>query len=173
MNAQGQSQRLFFALWPDDATRKAITAVVKQAAQYHQGKLIRTDNLHLTLAFLGNVDEAQRDCVEAVAESISMTAFSLCLEHLGVFQREKVLWLGIKEQPDALVQLAESLGVGARACGIQLDGKGFTPHVSLMRKVNQLHEFEVESIHWDVNQFCLVQSISHEEGVQYQVVRSW
>ena len=173
MSFEPIKQRLFFALWPDDATRKAMTAVVEQAAQYHQGKPIRTDNLHLTLAFLGNVDEAQHVCVEAVAESISMAAFSLCMEHLGVFQRAKVLWLGIKEQPDALIQLAESLAVGARACGIQLDDKGFTPHVSLMRKVNQLHDLEVEPIHWEVNRFCLVQSISHEEGVQYQVIKSW
>lgn len=173
MVSKQTTQRLFFALWPDNRTRNAIAAVAKQATGYHHGKLIRTDNLHLTLAFLGNIDEAQRDCVEAVAESISITPFSLCLEHLGIFQRAKVLWLGIKEQPDALMQLAESLAVGARACGVQLDEKGFTPHLSLMRKVNQLHEFEVESIHWEVNRFCLVQSISHEEGVQYQVVKSW
>jgi len=173
MNAQAESQRLFFALWPDNKTRNAIAAVAKHVSGYHQGRAVNTDNLHLTLAFLGNIDEAQRDCVEAVAESISMTAFSLCLEHLGVFQRAKVLWLGIKEQPDALMQLAESLAVGARACGIQLDDKGFTPHVSLMRKIIQLHEVEVEPIHWNINQFCLVQSISHVEGVEYRVVKKW
>ena len=173
MNAQAESQRLFFALWPDDATRKAIAAVVKQAAQYHQGNPIRTDNIHLTLAFLGNVNKAQRDCVETVAESLSITPFSLCLEHLGVFPRAKVLWLGIKEQPDTLMQLANNLANGARDCGIKLDEKDFKPHVSLIRKANQLHELEVEPIYWNINQFCLVQSISHVEGVEYQVVKSW
>jgi len=173
MNVQTNSQRLFFALWPDDKTRKAIAAVVKQASQHHKGKLIRTENLHLTLAFLGNVNPTQRECVEALAESISIIPFNLCLDRLGVFPRPKVLWLGIKEQPDALTQLANNLANGARDCEIKLDEKAFKPHVSLIRKTNQLHELEVEPIYWNINQFCLVQSISHVEGVEYQVVKSW
>jgi len=173
MNVQTNSQRLFFALWPDDKTRKAIASVVKQASQHHRGNSIRTDNLHLTLAFLGNVNLMQRECVEALAESMSITPFSLCLDHLGVFPRPKVLWLGVKEKPDALKQLATRLGKGARDCGIKLDGKGFNPHVTLMRKVSKLNEFQVEPIYWNVDQFCLVQSISHPEGVEYQVVKRW
>ena len=173
MNEKAESQRLFFALWPDDKTRKTIAKLVQRVIPHHQGKPIRTENLHLTLAFLGNVNNAQRDCVEAVAESLSITPFSLCLERLGVFSRAKVLWLGIKEQPDALTQLANDLSNGARDCGIKLDEKTFKPHVSLIRKVNRLHEVEVEPIRWNVNQFCLVQSVSHVEGVEYQVVKSW
>lgn len=173
MNAQAESQRLFFALWPDDKTRKIIAKLVQRVIPHHQGKPIRTDNLHLTLAFLGNVNNAQRDCVEAVAESLSITPFSLCLDHLGVFSSAKVLWLGIKEQPDALTQLANNLANGARDCEIKLDEKAFKPHVSLIRKTNQLHELEVEPIYWNINQFCLVQSIPHREGVEYRVVKSW
>ena len=173
MSSKQTMQRLFFALWPDDKTRKAIASVAKQVSSHHQGKPIHTDNLHLTLAFLGNVNNAQRDCMENIAESLSITPFNLCLEHLGVFPRAKVLWLGIKEQPNALTQLANDLAKGAKDCAIKLDEKAFKPHVSLMRKVNRLHEVEVEPIHWNVNQFCMVQSISHVEGVEYQVVKSW
>jgi len=173
MSVQTKSQRLFFALWPDNKVRKAISAVGKRAAQQHQGRLVATDNLHLTLSFLGNVSNSQRDCIGRLAESISITPFSLCLEHLGVFPRARVLWLGIKEQPNPLKQLAARLDKGARDCGIQLADQGFTPHVTLMRKVNQLHEFEVEPIHWDVNQFCLVQSVSHPQGVEYRVLKIW
>ena len=173
MSAQTKSQRLFFALWPDNKVRKAISAVGKQAAQQHQGRLVATDNLHLTLSFLGNVNHSQRNCIERLAESISITPFSLCLEHLGIFSRAKVLWLGIKEQPNPLKQLAARLDEAARDCGIQLDGQGFNPHVTLMRKVNQLHEIEVDPIRWDVNQFCLVHSVSHPEGVEYRVLKIW
>jgi len=173
MNTHAESQRLFFALWPDDETRNAIARIVKQVAPLHQGKSIRTDNLHLTLAFLGHVNKAQRDCVERVAESISITPFSLCLEHLGVFPRAKVLWLGIKEQPEALIQLANKLANGARNCEIKLDEKAFKPHVSLIRKVNRLSELEIEPIYWSVNQFCLVHSTSHDGEVGYRVVKSW
>jgi len=167
------TQRLFFALWPDDKTRKAISVPVKQAAQYHQGKSIHINNIHLTLAFLGNVNQLQRECIEQCVESISMQPFSLCLEHLGIFPRPKVLWLGIKEQPGALTHLATSIEKCACDCGIKLDNKGFNPHVTLMRKVKQLNEFDVDPIHWDVNKFCLVESVSQPEGVEYKVVKSW
>jgi len=167
------TQRLFFALWPDDKTRKAISVSAKQAAQYHQGKSIHINNLHLTLAFLGNVNQAQRECFEQCAESISVQPFSLCLDHLGVFPCPSVLWLGVKEQPGELIYLAISIEKCACDCGVKLDNKGFNPHVTLMRKVKQLNEFDVESIHWNINQFCLVESVSGSEGVEYKVVKSW
>jgi len=173
MSPTKNTQRLFFALWPDDKTRKAISISVKRAAQYHQGKSIHINNLHLTLAFLGNVNQAQREYLEQCVESISVQPFSLYLNHLGVFPRPKVLWLGIKEQPDALTHLVTSIEKCACDCGIKLDNKYFYPHVTLMRKVKQLNEFDIDPVHWDVNKFCLVESVSQPKGVEYKVVKSW
>lgn len=170
---QSNRQRLFFALWPDDEVRKAIAAVAKQAGQHHQGKVMRTDNLHITLAFLGYVSDAQHTCVEAVAESISMTPFNLHFDHIGWFKRPKVLWLGENETPDALVQLVANLNQGLRGCDIVLDDRPFHAHLTLMRKVKELHEMDVEPIDWHVDRFCLVQSFTHPEGVEYRVVKSW
>lgn len=167
------SQRLFFALWPDDGVRHIIATITKQVVAQHYGKPVCVENLHLTLAFLGNVNQTQRDCVEAVAESISITPFSLCLDHLGVFPKPKVLWMGLQEQPDALMQLSEDLCRGAEGCGIALDKKTFNPHVTLMRKVKNLHALEIESVQWQVRDFCLVQSVSYPEGVEYRVIKRW
>ena len=171
--SEHSTQRMFFALWPNDEVRKEIASVAKQAAQHHQGKLMRTNNLHLTLAFLGNVTDDQRQCVEAMADTISITPFSLCLDHIGVFPRPKVLWLGVKEKPDALMQLSASLGKCAYDCGIKLDEKAYNPHITLMRKVNHLHDMTIDSVSWSVDHFCLVQSVTHQEGVEYRVVKSW
>lgn len=166
-------QRLFFALWPDDAVREACSLVLKQASKHHQGKAVHIDNLHITLAFLGYVSDAQRDCVEAVAESISMTPFTLRFDHTGWFKRPKVLWLGANETPDALMQLIASLNQGLRGCDIALDDRPFAAHLTLMRKVREFHEIEIEPIDWHVDRFCLVQSFTYPEGVEYQVVKSW
>lgn len=170
---QQNRQRLFFALWPDDITRQRLAAVVKQAAQQHQGKVMHTDNLHITLAFLGDVSNAQRACVEAVADSISMTPFNLRLEPIGWFKRPKVLWLGADETPDALMQLVASLNQGLRSCDIALDDRPFATHLTLMRKVQRFNEMKIEPIDWRVDRFCLVQSFTHPEGVEYKVVKSW
>lgn len=166
-------QRLFFALWPDDAVRASLSSVIKQVTQHHQGKAVRTDNLHITLAFLGYVSDAQRECIEAVADSISMTPFNLRFDHAGWFKRPKVLWLGANETPNALMQLITNLNQGLRGCDIALDDRPFAAHLTLMRKVKEFHEMEMEPIDWRVERFCLVQSFTQPEGVEYRVVKSW
>lgn len=167
------TQRLFFALWPDDTVRKALAAVVKQTAQHHQGKAMRPENLHITLVFLGNISATQRACAEAVADSINMMPFDLRLDHLGGFKRPQVLWLGARETPDALMQLAASLNRGLRGCDIAMDDRPFSTHLTLMRKIREFNERVIEPIDWHVDNFCLVQSLTHPEGVEYKVVKQW
>lgn len=153
--------------------RASLSSVIKQATQHHQGKAVRADNLHITLAFLGYVSDEQRDCVEAVAESISITPFNLCFDHVGWFKRPKVLWLGTDETPDSLTQLVASLNQGLRGCDIVLDDRPFATHLTLMRKVKKFYDMDIEPIDWRVDQFCLVQSFTHPEGVEYRVIKSW
>ncbi|WP_126455736.1 RNA 2',3'-cyclic phosphodiesterase [Sulfuriflexus mobilis] len=166
-------QRLFFALWPDDAVRGACAGIIKQARNNHDGKAVQLNNLHITLAFLGYVSEAQRECVEAAADAISMAPFDLRFDHVGWFKRPKVLWLGAHETPEALLQLVADLNRGVRGCDIELDERPFATHLTLMRKVREFNEMETEPIDWRVDRFCLVQSLTHREGVEYQVVKSW
>jgi len=167
------SRRLFFALWPDDNVRQQLTQIKNKAGQCHQGKTMQPANLHLTLVFLGNVNQQQYDCIVDQAEQITFSPFDLCLGHIAAFQKAKVLWLGLQERPDALMLLAESLHQQAADCGIQLDNKPFNPHVTLMRKVSRLHKMEIEPVSWSVDHFCLVESHTYPEGVQYKVIKTW
>jgi len=45
--------RLFFALWPDDATRRALAACASAVVAQTGGREVAAGNLHLTLAFIG------------------------------------------------------------------------------------------------------------------------
>lgn len=153
--------------------REACSRVLKQASKHHQGKAVHLDNLHITLAFLGYVSDAQRACVETVADAISVTPFNLRFDQVGWFKRPKVLWLGTNETPDALMQLVASLNQGLRGCDIMLDERPFAAHLTLMRKVREFSEMEIEPIDWHVDRFCLVQSFTHPEGVEYRVIKSW
>jgi 2'-5' RNA ligase len=170
---QQNRQRLFFALWPDDEVRDACARILKQAQKNHDGKPVYLNNLHITLAFLGYVSDAQRACAEAVADTINMEPFNLRFDQTGWFKRPKVLWLGAKETPDALIQLVASLNQGLRGCDIMLDERPFAAHLTLMRKVGKFSKMEIEPIDWHVDRFCLVQSFTHPEGVEYRVIKSW
>ena len=52
------TQRLFLALWPDPATAAALAVLARDVAEHAHGKATPPENIHLTLAFLGNQPSA-------------------------------------------------------------------------------------------------------------------
>ena len=62
-------KRLFFALWPDNNSRQQIAQINQQITFPNMRKLI-PDNLHITLVFLGNVDDAIATAVQQRAGDI-------------------------------------------------------------------------------------------------------
>lgn len=170
----GEIERLFFALWPDDEVRQEIRRHAKHLLRHSGGRPVVLENLHITLAFLGSVDAAQRQCVERVAEAIALPAFTLQLDQVGYWSRPRVLWLGAHETPDIPMALAKRLAQGCRDCGLSLDRRPFKAHLTLKRKVSQAPPtMEVKPVPWPVESFVLVRSHTRPEGVQYQVVREW
>lgn len=166
-------RRLFFALWPGDEVRRLIADTARRLASHHPGNPVIPANLHLTLAFLGNVDANQYQCVEAMASALRCTGFTLTLDQFGMFPRARVAWLGPQHTPQALQQLSDSVSRAARECGIHLDDRPFNPHVTLARKTSRLQETAIEPIAWQVDAFCLVQSNTLPEGVRYEVIGRW
>ena len=100
---------------------------------------IPAENVHLTLRFLGEIDEAQAraagDALEAAAAGGS--AFDLPLERFGVFPHLKnpnVLWAGPNETPEALASLAEGLAGGIEGAGFPREPRPFHSHLTLGRR---------------------------------------
>lgn len=167
-------QRLFFALWPDDNLRKQIKKHSKTILRHGGGKAVALENVHVTLAFLGNVGADQQACVEQVADKIQCDAFELFLDRAGHFPRPRVLWVGCSETPDSLRQLVTDLSAGIRRCGLELDSRPYQAHLTLMRKVKKAPaDMGFLSISWQVDRFVLVRSQTRPEGVRYEVIREW
>ena len=72
--------RLFFALWPDPATRKRLTAL-QHTFSGQPGRFNHPHDLHTTLVFLGPVEAERMECVIAAAERVSPHPFSLLWYH--------------------------------------------------------------------------------------------
>ena len=87
-----KGRRLFFALWPDDATRSRLSFVTRRAVQACGGRPIAKSNLHLTVAFLGDLTEAGLEVARGVPP-IEVGAFDLTLDALGVWPESRILWL--------------------------------------------------------------------------------
>jgi len=173
LTSDKEQLRLFFALWPDDDVRESLAKFNIELAQQCTGNPMRASNLHITLAFLGNVTKNRLDCLLPMAKAITFKPFEMTLNHLGIFNSSKIIWAGLEEEPDALVKLAAALYKGAIACDIQMDPRPFKPHLTLMRKANQLHELELNPVHWQANDFCLVASVNKSDRVEYKVLNRW
>ena len=106
--------RLFFALWPDSATQATIAALANEVASEAKGRAVTSDNVHLTLAFLGAQPAVRVPGLCALAAAIEMAPFRLALDEIGCFRKTGIAWLGASAAPPELVALhaglARSLG---------------------------------------------------------------
>jgi RNA 2',3'-cyclic 3'-phosphodiesterase len=98
----------------------------------------REEKLHLTLKFLGDVDDAQLECVtEAVAKAAKKCAkFKLQIVNTGVFpnsRRARVLWLGVRDEDQGLAQLQRILENECKSCGFVREKRRFSAHLTVAR----------------------------------------
>jgi len=171
---QQKTHRLFFALWPSDQVRRSIGEVLSSLPANINGRAVQPLNLHETLHFVGQVTESTKVCMHTVAQSINAEAFQLNLDRFGHFSRAKIFWLGSQEIPEQLTRLHKELGIAIAGCGFNVESRAYNPHVTLMRKCRQADTAQIEfSIPWRVEEFVLVESITYQEGVKYQVIEKY
>jgi len=164
-----ESLRLFFALWPDDATR---TELMRLQASI-RGRLIPYSNLHLTLAFLGQQPAALVPDLQEILSRLAAETANLKLDRVGYFSRTHIAWAGTHETPQELLQLAQELTLALAQHGIRLNNpRDFTPHITLARDAAPPQDFNFEPIAWRAHQAALVQSDTMPEGSVYRVLAS-
>lgn len=160
--------RLFFAIELDERLRSALTAAQRQLYDLGiRGNATRPENLHLTLAFIGEYPDP--DAVLEAACGLSFPAFPLSLGGLGTF--DGVLWAGIEENP-ALAQLARQLRHALAEAQIPYDKKRFSPHLTLIRKPEglspeKLRIVRVPAAEMVVREISLMRSTRGKNGMIY------
>jgi 2'-5' RNA ligase len=165
--------RLFFALWPGADTRTRI-ARIASAYAIDAERLTPAGDLHLTLQFLGEVDDATRVALRRAAGQIRAPAFLLTLNRGGLWRRAGVAWLAPATIPAALAQLAQDLHAASRALGIAVESRPFTPHVTLARRAHTPpHLPRASVIEWQVTDFALISSRTLASGAHYDVLQRW
>jgi len=166
-------QRLFFALWPDDAVRTQLAGLAARAAR-HNGRVVAECNLHLTLAYIGSTVPAMRDCMVKQVAALQSSPFTLHFDHAGYWPRPKIAWLSPAQVPEALSTLHQDLCTRLAFCGYEPESRPFRPHVTLVRKVRHKPNLEVpEPVVWHVNRLCLAESITDPAGARYEVIAGW
>ena len=82
-------RRIFFALWPDAETRRALVRATRSVVRRSGGRATPPDNLHVTLAFLGPVTEVLLERVRRVPPLVS-PHFELIFDRLGFWRGSRL-----------------------------------------------------------------------------------
>ena len=122
--------RLFIAIQPNDEIKKALRGTQNELRRRGvEGNFTRADNLHLTLAFIGEYPDA--DAVLDAMNTLRAEPLRLKLNGLGSFG--DTWWAGFEEN-DRLDELVRRLHRALAEAGIPFDRKSFRPHMTLIRK---------------------------------------
>ncbi len=115
-----------------------LMGMIRQIQRADPGlRLTNRDKLHLTLRFLGEVEQAVMGLIpQAMQHAIGQTrVFELRLKGLKAFpnpKRPSVIWVGVREQP-ILRGLVDGLDEALTGLGFPLPTKRWTPHITLSR----------------------------------------
>lgn len=133
MQQRSDSVRCFVACWPDDGARARLDELARTLlGRYPGARRMHAHNLHLTLAFIGQLATPRaRELAAALAED-SIEPFEWRLDRIGRFERARVLWAGGAEEP-RLLALAEGARGRLRTLQVRFDEKPFAAHVTLLR----------------------------------------
>ena len=166
--------RLFFALWPPAPLAHHLGALAADCARCNGGKATRPDTVHLTLSFLGEIEDDRLARLIDAARSVDARGFSLVIDCLGYWPHKHLLWAGSLTPPPALIDLVARLRTALRAEGFVEDDptRDFAAHVTLVRRITKPGKPDspalTEAFDWPVTQFALVDSRRSPAGPAYQ-----
>ncbi len=124
--------RLFIAVAPDDAARRALSRAAAALREAVPARYADESLYHLTLAFLGETDAADAQRAADAMRACAVCARPFAVPFAGYGRFGGVLYLGLSGH-EALAQLAVSLRAALGAAGIRTDPKPFRAHITLAR----------------------------------------
>lgn len=178
------TERLFLAVDPSPAQREAVTEL--QATLRRDARLARAlrcsppEQVHLTLAFLGDVPRGRRAAVvRAASVAASRTApFAWRPARLDGFpsaRRARVAWLGLEQGDAEMIALRRTLVAALAEEGVPPgDARAFTPHLTIARtrrgRAVMLPELEASTPLATAGHLRLIRSVLGAGGARHDLL---
>lgn len=160
--------RLFFASWPPRETAQALGRWASEVCNESGGKLTVVENIHLTLAFLG---EAEPERAIAAARLAKGRRHRLPIDVARYVKRNQMLWVGPSAVPENLLSLVAELHGALRSDGFSLEERPFAAHITLIRKARRPTSIPpLPEVAWPIDEFLLIRSRTSSSGSTYQPV---
>ena len=170
--------RVFFGIEPDQATALAISDW-RDRQFGRAGRPVPVANLHMTLAFAGELSVAAIDglceAVESGLGSTSLPGTVLALDTTGYWPGPGIYWLGPGSWPDSLEAQARKLRQLVVGAGARRDRRTFQPHITLFRQCSEAPPLpaRMPAAVLDYREIALYESRPLRDGVAYHVLQAW
>ncbi len=139
--------------------------------------------LHLTLRFIGEVDEARAEDIDSALGAISFQPFEVSLQGAGLFgdlRKPRMLWIGVGPETP-LAHLAQKIDTAMVRMGLPADSRKFTPHITVARfkgATGRVDRFlaandQLFSAPWTVERFTLFRSHLAHSGAIYEPLATY
>ena len=163
----------------DELKRRAIARAPRARITW-----IPSDRMHLTVRFIGEVEESRVGQVRAALTPLRSARFELTVRGVGAFPRSgapRVLWAGITDGVEALAELEREVSERLAGCGIPGEDRPYRPHLTLARvrdaaglRTGPLIEGLTDHIFGSsqVDAITLFQSRLSPKGPQYMALHS-
>ncbi|MBL8154271.1 MAG: RNA 2',3'-cyclic phosphodiesterase [Anaerolineae bacterium] len=142
---------------------------------------VKREQLHLTLRFIGDVEDDLLDTLSDALGQVRAAPFSFQLQGVGQFPPRgapRIIWTGVKAPPD-LKRLHGQIESVLQPLGIDPEDRPFSPHITLARlkeapASESLRQFFGRHVHFKsapipVSRFVLYSSLLAPEGPTYTV----
>jgi 2'-5' RNA ligase len=161
--------RCFVAAWPDEPTRLALSSVLDDVGRrVEHRRATRVDDLHLTLAFIGELAEDVALDLSAGIANLRFRPFTWQLDTLGFFEDARVVWIGSPgETPKPLLTLASRVRALLASMSVPHDQRLLAPHVTLLRGVRSFVAQNAPPIRWRIGSIALYRSAPARQASQY------
>ncbi|NAW34608.1 RNA 2',3'-cyclic phosphodiesterase [Halomonas alimentaria] len=164
--------RLFLALEPPPALRARLGALADLAQAQCGGRRVPDESLHLTLAFLGEVETARAETLIEWLQGEAPQGGEWRLDRWGTFRRPGIVWVGGSTPDPALAALQARLWDGLEALGHGGPPTRFVPHITLLRRARRLsiEALPPVDLTWRWRRLTLLRSFTLDDGPRYEVL---
>ena len=190
--------RVFIALEMHTSMQRALSRIIEQFAQALPAlRWVDAASIHLTLAFLGEIDDERlalaMEATQAAAQDFPSFEYRLTVP--GVFgspEHPRVIWMGIEDVPLAqlhgspLQRLHHTLNRELKRRDFETEKRPFSPHLTLARVKNALSPAEQQDLQrllhskndtsstlYRVNSLNVMKSELSRAGAKYSVMQAY
>jgi 2'-5' RNA ligase len=177
--------RSFIAIDIPESIRQQLDDLVTKLRQNQADvKWVKSKSIHLTLKFLGNVEEDRIPKIINIIQNVveDFKPFTISIEGTGTFpndRRPRVLWIGVQKGSKTLVPLVSDLNSKLTALGFEREKRSYSPHLTLGRVrspkgidivVDKLHSTAFQESDFLCEDILLMKSDLRPEGAVHTVL---